>query len=429
MGDQRLSDRSAPGTPLCGQACVWHKTCAGLWGKIHAVRGAADGPGPADAKGMIASDFNTKEMAALFGILPKAVNRHRATVMPQRPGHGRVQLAGPALKAQQGHLRSGPGRAAPHPARLWTMRQLLFGLPCVVMLAMGDTRADAQGAEPPQQALPSDTRAGHCTAVTAQSSACDAIRARPILDAASPPWSAIGRVNFASIQTRTHCTGVLISEDRVLTAAHCLYNAHRKIWIPVTSLKFVAGYQRGKALATSDVARVILDPVPPPQGAGVFGLPPLGLGHSCSDTPHWPQYGPCRHTPLGRGARRGARGHLCRIRGAAPPCFDPCTRLRRHGQHTGAFGEPMRRDARRFRCSPDFPRPRQNPGPRRPVRNPKPWQNVGVGFCSHPPSAAHKGRSRRIAQIICCAPDLRKRDVDCVRRTRISAWRSTVVAN
>lgn len=273
MGDQRLSDRSAPGTPLCGQACVWHKTCAGLWGKIHAVRGAADGPGPADAKGMIASDFNTKEMAALFGILPKAVNRHRATVMPQRPGHGRVQLAGPALKAQQGHLRSGPGRAAPHPARLWTMRQLLFGLPWVVMLAMGDTRADAQGTEPPQQALPSDTRAGHCTAVTAQSSACDAIRARPILDAASPPWSAIGRVNFASIQTRTHCTGVLISEDRVLTAAHCLYNAHRKIWIPVTSLKFVAGYQRGKALATSDVARAILDPVHTPKGPGFLASP------------------------------------------------------------------------------------------------------------------------------------------------------------
>ncbi|PSL17625.1 trypsin-like serine peptidase [Shimia abyssi] len=93
------------------------------------------------------------------------------------------------------------------------------------------------------------------------SAGCAAIRNREIVDATQMPWRAIGRVNFASTQVRSHCTGVLISSHVVLTAAHCLYNQPRKSWIPAQSLRFVAGYQRGAATAVSAVVDYILDPV------------------------------------------------------------------------------------------------------------------------------------------------------------------------
>lgn len=100
---------------------------------------------------------------------------------------------------------------------------------------------------------------------------CAAIRAREIVDAAAVPWRAIGRVNFASIQQRSHCTGTLVAEDVVLTAAHCLYNYARKSWIPAQSLRFVAGYQRGAGVAVAGVRRYVLDPEQDPASRDFRG--------------------------------------------------------------------------------------------------------------------------------------------------------------
>ncbi len=97
-----------------------------------------------------------------------------------------------------------------------------------------------------------------CGSGQTQGAGCDAIRARAIVDATAPPWQGIGRVNFASIQIRSHCTGTLVAEQIVLTAAHCLYNAARKSWIPAQSMQFIAGYQRGENTAVSPVERYVL---------------------------------------------------------------------------------------------------------------------------------------------------------------------------
>jgi protease YdgD len=67
------------------------------------------------------------------------------------------------------------------------------------------------------------------------------------------PWSAMGRLNNG---LGGHCSGVLIGPRLLATAAHCLWNQRTRAVIPVTSLTFVAGYDRGGYLKASKVVRM-----------------------------------------------------------------------------------------------------------------------------------------------------------------------------
>ena len=64
------------------------------------------------------------------------------------------------------------------------------------------------------------------------------------------PWSAVGRVNRSA---GGYCTGTMIGLDKVLTAAHCLWNVRTGNWLPPSALHFVAGYRRGSYVAHSVV--------------------------------------------------------------------------------------------------------------------------------------------------------------------------------
>lgn len=152
---------------------------------------------------------------------------------------------------------------------MFTIDRLSRVLACLGLLAA--TAGQAQPVDRPDTGILTNKLYtpdwdGICAEGTQLGAGCDAIRAREIVDAAASPWRAIGRVNYASTRIRGHCTGTLVGERVVATAAHCLYNAARKSWVPAQSLLFAAGYQRGGFEAISRVDRYVLDQGQDPTG-------------------------------------------------------------------------------------------------------------------------------------------------------------------
>ena len=70
-------------------------------------------------------------------------------------------------------------------------------------------------------------------------------------------WEAVGRIELGD---RGFCTGSLIADDLVLTAAHCLFDKETGERLDPAGFRFLAGWRNGRAEAYRSVIRAVAHP-------------------------------------------------------------------------------------------------------------------------------------------------------------------------
>jgi V8-like Glu-specific endopeptidase len=74
-------------------------------------------------------------------------------------------------------------------------------------------------------------------------------------------WSGVGRVNITGTQgLRRFCSGALISQTQVLTAAHCVVDSDTGEIYPSNKVEFLAGWRKDRASSYGRARRIVVHP-------------------------------------------------------------------------------------------------------------------------------------------------------------------------
>ena len=79
------------------------------------------------------------------------------------------------------------------------------------------------------------------------------------------PWRAVGKVLSVGGALRAMCTGSLIDPDRVLTAAHCLYNSRTHEYFEPSSTEFLLGFAGDKFVGSARAVSFLVGPLFDPE--------------------------------------------------------------------------------------------------------------------------------------------------------------------
>lgn len=142
---------------------------------------------------------------------------------------------------------------------------------CTLLIALGAVAASSQTLSTNPAALPTVLRgSGVSVQVNPVPDGTAVLRGtgpdpRELVDMNDAPWRALGKVIAVAGALRSMCTGSLIDPDRVLTAAHCLYNFRSHEYFEPAATQFLLGFAGDKFVGSARAVSFVVGPLFDPE--------------------------------------------------------------------------------------------------------------------------------------------------------------------
>lgn len=92
------------------------------------------------------------------------------------------------------------------------------------------------------------------------------------VDAGEAPWRSLGKLQMTAGAVRSVCTATVVAPDKILTAAHCLYNRRTGAYFQASAMHVLLAYARGQHQAHGRVASFVtgagFNPAEPDRSRG-----------------------------------------------------------------------------------------------------------------------------------------------------------------